>query len=288
MKKELKGFICGILITVILMSTASYAAGVKQKIEVMINSVNLQVNGKAVKSDNILYNGTTYVPLRTVAEMLGREVGWDQKTNTASINDKGYIPMQNDSKKDVPVVNNGKNIYVNLSEQDIQNAINEGKKGVMNISSFASKNYELNLKSGSNMLIDNAEINTPYLSIAYSSALKSSKYEEVTKEDINKLLKEYEYMQPFSVTMYGSEIDFPKLTHIVLRQDNKIIQPSIIYGTDSFAERSSKWPNFPAYQSTIGAEFSSKEIDYSKKAELIVIWASELEFIFEVDFNKYK
>lgn len=88
MKKELKGFVVGVIITVMLMSTVVFAGGVKQKIEVMLNSVNLAVNGKPVKADNILYKGTTYVPLRAVAEMLGKDVGWDQKTNTASINDK--------------------------------------------------------------------------------------------------------------------------------------------------------------------------------------------------------
>ncbi len=92
MKKELKGFIIGVLVTVMLMATVAFAEGVKQKIEVMFNSVNLAVNGKPVKADNILYKGTTYVPIRAVGEMLGKKVAWDGKTNTASINDKGKVP----------------------------------------------------------------------------------------------------------------------------------------------------------------------------------------------------
>lgn len=288
MKKQFKGFVIGVLVTLILTSTIAFAGGVKQKIDVMLNSINLTVNGKAVKADNILYKGTTYVPIRAVGEMLGKDVTWDAKTNTAGINDKGFKPSQSDNSQKDKTTNDGKNMYVNLSEKDIQSAINEGKNGVMTISSYARENYNLKFISGIDSLIDNAQINTPYLSIAYSSALKSSKYEEVTKEDINRLLKEYEYMQPFSVTMYGSSIDFPQHTHMVLKQGNKVIQPSKIYGTDSFADRSTKWPNFPAYQATIGAEFPSKEIDYSKKAELIVIWASDMEFVFEVDFSEYK
>jgi hypothetical protein len=286
MKKEIKGFICGILITVIIMSTVTYAAGVQQKIDVMLNSVNLKVNGKIVNADNILYKGTTYVPLRVIGEMLGKEVGWDQKSNTASINDKGFIPVENDSKN--ASANSGKNIFVNLSEQDIQSAINEGKKGVMSISSFGNKNYGLNLVEGVDMLIDNAKISTPYLSIAESSALKSSAYQEISKEDINKLLTEYEYMIPFTVKMYGSSVDFPDYFHIVLKQGTKVIQPTAIYGKNIFADHSPKWPNYPGYQANFGAEFPTKEIDFSKKAELVVIWASELEFVFEVDFSKYK
>lgn len=99
MKKELKGFVVGIILTTLLISNAAFAAGVRQKIDVVFNSVNLAVNGKPVKADNILYKGTTYVPLRAVSEMLGKEVSWDQKTNTAGINDKGAVlpPAQTSS-----------------------------------------------------------------------------------------------------------------------------------------------------------------------------------------------
>lgn len=87
MKKQFKGFILGVIVATLLMSTA-FGASVTKSIEVMLNSVNLKVNGKDVQADNILYEGTTYVPLRAISEMLGKEVGWDQETKTASINDQ--------------------------------------------------------------------------------------------------------------------------------------------------------------------------------------------------------
>jgi len=43
-------------------------------------------NGKQVPY-SILYKGTTYLPMRKVAELVGKEVTWDQDTNTAGIND---------------------------------------------------------------------------------------------------------------------------------------------------------------------------------------------------------
>lgn len=88
MKKTIKGIVVGFIITTMLMSTV-LGAQVKSTIEVIYNSVNLTVNGIRVNADNILYNGTTYVPIRAVAEALGKDVGWDQGTNTASVNDKG-------------------------------------------------------------------------------------------------------------------------------------------------------------------------------------------------------
>lgn len=87
----------GLIVATLLMSTA-VGATVKKNIEVIYNSVNLVVNGKKVNADNIIYNGTTYVPLRAIGEMLGKEIGWDQTTYTASIDDKiSEKPVVNDS-----------------------------------------------------------------------------------------------------------------------------------------------------------------------------------------------
>ncbi len=88
MRREAKGFIIGTITTVMLFSTVAFGDTVTKNIEVVLNSVNLTVNGESVQADNILYNGTTYVPIRAIADMLGKEVGWNGDTNTASINDK--------------------------------------------------------------------------------------------------------------------------------------------------------------------------------------------------------
>ncbi len=117
MKRELRGFVIGVIVTVILMSTVVFADQVKESIEVMWNSVNITVNGEKVGADNILYNGTTYVPLRAIAEILGKEVGWNQETNTASINDKG---VEKPVAKEEPV----KSSTETLSQK---NAVNKAK-----------------------------------------------------------------------------------------------------------------------------------------------------------------
>ena len=71
---------------IMCLNTVTLANGLTKNIDAVFNSINLTVNGSPVYADNILYNGTTYVPLRKASEMLGCTVDWDAATRTASIN----------------------------------------------------------------------------------------------------------------------------------------------------------------------------------------------------------
>jgi len=92
MKREIRGFIVGVIITTML-SGVAFAAGTYQNINVLLNAVNVVVNGQNVATDNLIYNDRTYVPLRAVSEILGKEVIWDGPNNTVNINDKGSNPQ---------------------------------------------------------------------------------------------------------------------------------------------------------------------------------------------------
>ncbi len=105
MKRELRGIAIWILIT--FMITTAFASGTLKSIDVLINSVNLEVNGQGVEADTILYKGTTYVPLRAAAEMLGKEVGYNSKTRTASINKKEETCTNKIVNPSVEIFNDG-------------------------------------------------------------------------------------------------------------------------------------------------------------------------------------
>lgn len=62
-EKEFKGYIIGFIFTVIFIGTPVLATGVYENIQVKFNAINVEVNGELVEADNILYNGTTYIPL---------------------------------------------------------------------------------------------------------------------------------------------------------------------------------------------------------------------------------
>jgi hypothetical protein len=71
----------------LLAGSSAYAETITQTIKAQFNSIKLKVNGQSVQADNILYDGTTYVPLRMTAELFGKKVDWNGDSNTANIRD---------------------------------------------------------------------------------------------------------------------------------------------------------------------------------------------------------
>lgn len=76
------GFTAGALFTA--------GADTSEWIPVYRNLIRVQVNGQTVTMDNFLYNNRTYVPMREVAELLGKDVRWNAYTRTAGIHDMIY------------------------------------------------------------------------------------------------------------------------------------------------------------------------------------------------------
>lgn len=195
MKKSLKGFVLGVIITTMLMSTA-LGAQVKKNIEVIYNSVNLTVNGKKVNADNILYDGTTYVPLRAMAEMLGKEVGWDQKTNTASINDKGVVkeepkPSTNETVSQKNAVNKAKDYlsFAAFSKSGL------AKQLAFEGFSEADSNYAVNqIKvDWKEQAVKKAKDYLNITSFSKDGLIKQLEFEGFTNEEANHAVKEIGY-----------------------------------------------------------------------------------------------
>ena len=67
MKKFLLGFLVGCLL---MMTTPVLADSIFQSIDVVLDSVQVQVNGEKLDANTILYNGSTYLPMRKVAKLL--------------------------------------------------------------------------------------------------------------------------------------------------------------------------------------------------------------------------
>ncbi|MDW7662184.1 MAG: stalk domain-containing protein [Bacillota bacterium] len=94
MKRISSIFLLTILILALTFGFSS-AVDTSESIDVFRNLIKVDVNNQLVTMDNFLYNGTTYVPIREVAELLGKDVGWNAYSKTASILDVTYekIPL---------------------------------------------------------------------------------------------------------------------------------------------------------------------------------------------------
>lgn len=111
MRKELKGFLLGVSLT---LTIGVAADGIWEKIDVQSNSIHVVVNGQKIDADNFLYNDTTYLPIRAVSEALGQKVDYEESTNTAYIGKKGDDRVSPAVSKYTPpadIINDDTSIY---------------------------------------------------------------------------------------------------------------------------------------------------------------------------------
>ena len=94
MKKTTLSFLSGAITMLLLFSLSVTALAASGTIKMEVSPVNVLVNGKVFQPKDangndvmvFTYNGTTYAPLRALAEAYGLEVGYDAKSNTATVN----------------------------------------------------------------------------------------------------------------------------------------------------------------------------------------------------------
>ena len=69
-KKKFVSFVAGFLTCALLMGTVSFADEIYQTIQVISGKMKINIAGNQVDIDNFVYNDTTYVPLRQIANAL--------------------------------------------------------------------------------------------------------------------------------------------------------------------------------------------------------------------------
>ena len=127
MIKWLKVYISGILSCILIFSgIATYATGeINKTIDVVLNSVNLKLDGQKVSTIGegytlsngdvvpftILYKGTTYLPVKKISDILGKEIGWNGDTRTVSLGEQPEEKMDNIQTE---IVGNNRVVDTNL------------------------------------------------------------------------------------------------------------------------------------------------------------------------------
>lgn len=91
----MKKFILGALCATLIFSLSISALAISGRMTIEVSPINIQVNGETFVPKDVngaevpvfAYQGTTYAPLRALAEAYGLEVGYDQATNMATVVD---------------------------------------------------------------------------------------------------------------------------------------------------------------------------------------------------------
>ena len=291
MKKRSKKIVFLSLLLILLTGTA-FSDSFQTTINVLLNSVKINVDGQEIKTPNLLYNGTTYVPLREISEALDKEVVWDNNTKTVNIVSKHPEDVIVNSDSNDQLSNNKNSNYpYALSYKDIEEAFNIGQTNQPYLGQSIAK-YEL--KPNSSKHSRNIKISfivTPFNLIIRDKAVSVKHNREYTMQDAIELHDSMVDSEGliFIVNVLGDTSNPHQETSIFLRQDNKIIQPFSIGGLDKAAKHTN---SYPPYEAELIARFSNTysdiKIDFSKPAELVVVLSSKDEVTYDIDFSKYK
>lgn len=87
MNKRKKWLIAVLAAASMLVGSVVWAEGRYSTIEVFFDRIHVAINGQsaALDKDSIIYDGSVYVPLRSLSEMLGADVEWNSATRTVDI-----------------------------------------------------------------------------------------------------------------------------------------------------------------------------------------------------------
>lgn len=91
----MKKFLSGVLCATLVFSLALSALAISGRMTIEVDPINVQVNGEVFHPTDVngkevpvfAYQGTTYAPLRALAEAYGLEVGYDKAANMATVSD---------------------------------------------------------------------------------------------------------------------------------------------------------------------------------------------------------
>ena len=113
MKGQWKGFAMGLISCVLIFSLCNTAfAFTNQQLNATYNNIKIKLYGDIItpKDANgnvvepFIVDGTTYLPVRAIAEALGLTVNWDSSTQTVLLGDASSNPFIFDD--DTPVIQN--------------------------------------------------------------------------------------------------------------------------------------------------------------------------------------
>lgn len=120
MKKQTRAFLNGMLVAALTLGLCVSALAISGRMTIEVDPINIQVNGEVFQPKDVngndvpvfAYNGTTYAPLRALAEAYGLEVGYDATTNLATVDSHKNVATNEETNHVVKA----SNVTINRTE----------------------------------------------------------------------------------------------------------------------------------------------------------------------------
>ena len=104
-----------------------------------------------------------------------------------------------------------------------------------------------------------------------------------TEQDIAQVLANEHVL--VNVVLYGDRVNFAADSYIVLEQAGRTVKPSTVR-FDARGDRTTAWPQQPAYRAKVIAQFAYAELDPRAKTTLTVFPSRGGQVSFELDFSR--
>ena len=178
---------------------------------------------------------------------------------------------------------NATGIVVNLTEEDITNAIKKGEeKGSK--AEYLKQKYSFGREG---IFEEDGIIRTKWSKLVRFSGLLVAKGKKLTEQEKKRVLTSNELQ--IDIHTFGNKIDFASEYKVHLVQKGKIIETEKVSANHvAYCPRKKVVAvGFPRYRATVRAFFSYGKISPNEKAEIVLV-KNKKKVVFEVDFKNYK
>lgn len=205
---KLKSFVIGILITSMFFSIIITVSGesISKEITAHYNNIKIYINNDLIspKDSNgneiepFIYNGTTYLPVRAVAEAFNEEVSWDGNTKSVYIGDQPKKEEDNIFNPDF------RNVKWGMSKEEVK----EHEESDLTLDRESGLAYQnLRVARFDTVLTYHFNVNNELFSAGYYLI-----HEHSNKNDF---IDDFEYLKNLLIDKYGE----PKEDEIIWKDD---------------------------------------------------------------------
>lgn len=189
--KSFKDFVAGAVVATIAVGgvTTAFARSGNFSIPVTFRNISIKIDGDTLITDKepFIYDGTTYLPIRAVAEAVDKEVSWDDSTNTVSLkSSKSSSSSKNDKDDDDGIRGTRKVIYndngIKITFTGVEKASLGGQKVNLIIENNSDTDYRFTAR---NVYVNGEEI-SPVFSCSVDSGKKVITDMTFLKASLNK------------------------------------------------------------------------------------------------------